>query len=95
MKAKVARYYGWSAWHLENLPFALFMEYYKAIDVLTSEEQLLAIQVAVSPKLKREKWKELVSKHQRTIKSGVDRTEGRPANIQDVAKAFARMKMNG
>jgi hypothetical protein len=71
------------------------MEYYRAIDVITSEEQLSAIQVAIAPNLKHEKFKEVVRDYQRTIKRGVDRTDGKTASIQDVAKAFAGMMNNG
>ena len=95
MKAKSARFYGWSAVQIEDMPQALFMEYYRAISVLTSEEQLLEMQIAVSPDLKKEKWKALVQQHRLTIRNGVDRHDGKTASMEDVAKAFARMRLNG
>ena len=77
------------------MPVIVFREYVKAIDVLSSEEQLSRLEVEFGPHLKKEHRKQLVSRHKRIVKSLVDRTGGKTANIQDVAKAFARMQMNG
>lgn len=77
------------------MPIVQFREYSKAIDVLQSEEQLQKLEVEFAPHLKKEQRKELVRKHKGKVKSLVDRTSGKLGNIQSVANAFARMRMNG
>ena len=95
MKAKVARFYGWAASEIELMPFSLFYDYYRAIEVVNSEEMLEGIEIAVSPHLKQEKFREVIKNKQRKIKMLMDATEGRQASIEDVAKAFARMGISG
>jgi len=77
------------------MPVKLFREYSRAIDVLISEEQLRNIEVAFAPNLKKEDRKTLVRKYKTNISSLIDRAGGKLGTVQDVAKAFARMRMNG
>lgn len=95
MKARVCRFYGWTPDVVNNLPLKEFNSYSLAIDVLSSEEQLTDLQTHFSTHLKKEKRKELVDRLRHKIRSGIDRTGGKLATVQDLAKAFARMKMNG
>lgn len=95
MKARASRFYGWTPDVIDNMPIVTFKQYFKAIDVLSSEEQLLKIEAEFAPHLKKDQRKELVRKYKTRIKSLVDRTGGKLGSIQDVAKAFARMRMNG
>ena len=95
MKARVARFYGWNHDHIQELPVQAFYQYLRAIDVLTSEEQLRYLQVEFAPHIKPEKRKELVNELKARIKSSVDRTGGRLATVADLAKAFAGMIKNG
>ena len=95
MKARASRFYGWTPSTIDNMPIKTFYEYLRAIDVLSSEEQLMKIEVEFAPHLKKEQRKDLVRKYKTKIRSLVDRTAGKLGSVQDVAKAFARMRMNG
>ena len=95
MRAKIARFYGWTDDEISKLPVKTFYEYIKAIDVLESEEQLKKIQVSLAPNIKDSTRKEMIAAYKRNVKSSVDRNDGRTATIQDVANAFARMRLNG
>ena len=95
VKARTARFYGWTNEHIDNLPLPVFHEYAKAIDVLASEEQLVSLEAQFAPHLKDAGRKDLVRKHKAKIRSGVDRTQGKLATVESLAKAFARMQMNG
>ena len=90
----MCRFYGWDPWQVENMPVRVFNEYFRAMDVLSAEEQLSGIQIALSPDLKKEKRGELIRKLEQRHRM-VDRSGGKLADIKDVAKAFARMKMDG
>jgi len=74
---------------------AVFNEYYLAIDVLSSEEQLFTFEAHFAPHMKKEDRKNTVGRHKSRIRNLVNRTKGKLGSIQDVAKAFARMRMNG
>lgn len=53
------------------------------------------MEVAFIPNLKKEKRRESVSRYRKIINGLINRSDGKVTTIQDVAKAFARMKMNG
>lgn len=63
--------------------------------MLLSEEQLNAMEVAFAPKVKAEKRKEIIQKYKTKIRTLIDRTQGKRATVEDLARAFARMRMNG
>ena len=95
MKARVARFYGWKPHEIENMPSVVFNRYSQAIEVLQSEEQLLRLEVMFAPNLKKEDRKNLVRRHKTKIRNNVDRSGGKLATPQDLAKAFARMQTDG
>lgn len=95
MRAKIARFYGFSHKEMESLTVKDFFDYTIAMEVLYSEEQLGKLEVEFAPHLKKEKRTETIRKHKTKIKSLVDRTEGRLATVEDLAKAFARMQQRG
>jgi hypothetical protein len=57
MKAKTARFYGWSYSQIEKMPVSLFYKYYEAITVIESQEILLQMQVSDYPQMKQESRK--------------------------------------
>lgn len=95
MKAKVAYTYGWTDREMLSMPYKTFLEYWRAIKSLESEEQLLAFEAHSVVNLERAKRKEVIGRYRRNISSIIDKSGGRLATVQDLAKAFARMQMNG
>ena len=95
MKAKVAYTYGWNDEDIDNMPYRSLMQYWLAINVLEAEEQLRQVEVACAPMLDKGKRKNLIQSYKAKIRSGIKRTDGRLASIQDVAKALAGMMKRG
>ncbi len=87
--------YGWGDRDIENMPYRSLMQYWLAINVIESEQQLMAIEAACAPMLDKSKRKEMIRGYRTKIRSGVNKSDGKTATIQDVAKAFARMQANG
>ena len=95
MKAKLAYTYGWTDGEIESLPYRDLMQYWMAITVIEAERQLLNIEVACAPMMDKEPRKNLIRSYKQKCRMLIDTTDKKLASIKDVAKAFARMKMNG
>jgi hypothetical protein len=95
MKAKVAYTYGWTDAYIESMPHPVFLDYWKAITPIEAEEQLRGFEICSVPHMKKPDRKELVGKYRRLMKSMIDRSGGKLASVKDLAKAFARMRMDG
>jgi hypothetical protein len=95
MKAKMAYTYGWTDRDIQSMPYKTFLEYWLAIKAIESEEQMLEFEANCFSKLEKSKRKEVIGRYRRNVSSVIDRTDGKLATVKDLAKAFARMKMNG
>jgi hypothetical protein len=95
MKAKCARFYGWSYNEIESMPFSLFLEYTKCIDLISSEETLKGYKVSIFPNLKKQAqekvWKEEADK----IKNGIDSRRNKNISLKDIAINLSRKMING
>ena len=95
MKAKVAYTYGWTDKYIDSLEFRVFLDYYKSITPIEAEAQLRGFEVAIVPNLDKKTRRELVRNYKKMMAESVERPTKKLGSIQDVAKAFARMRMNG
>lgn len=95
MKAKVAYTYGWTDAEINVMPYPVFLEYWRAITPIEAGVQLLNIESASIGMADSKDRKKLIQHYRSEIKSSIDRSEGRLGTVQDLANAFARMRMNG
>jgi len=51
MRSKVARFYSWSYFEIENIPYVEFLTFYKAIDNIEAQEMLMNMQISDYPQM--------------------------------------------
>ena len=90
MKAKMARFYGWTDFVLCNMGVSKFMEYWNAITPIEAQETLLKFTISDYPQLKQTKRAEIHNDMQRQIRDMIKTEDNGPAKSnKDLAKILA------
>jgi hypothetical protein len=92
MMAKTAYTYGWTHDEMRGMSYPIFLDYWLAITAIESENQLMNVESACSPKKKKSVREKLINRYRRVKSSLINKTGGKLATVQDVAKAFARTR---
>lgn len=93
MRAKVARFYGWSHSEIKSMPFKTFFDYHRCIEKLEAHEINNQLRVEIFPQLKkapREKFSRDI--HKLAYEGFV--SDNAPKTNQEVALELAR-KLSG
>jgi len=90
MKAKVARFYGWTDYYISSLGVGVFMEYWNAITPIEAQETILKFKVVDFPHLKSSQRKEIHKDISSKISGMIKKESTGPAkSTQDFAKMLA------
>jgi hypothetical protein len=74
------------------MSYPIFLDYWLAITAIEAENQLMNVEAACSPNMKKQSREKMINRYRRMKSSLINKTGGKLATVQDVAKAFARTR---
>lgn len=93
MRARCARFYGWSHSEIKSMPFKVFFEYYKCVEKIEAHELNNQIRVAIFPELKKGPREKMANDLRKLAYDGFKSEQVARTN-KDIALELAR-KLSG
>ncbi len=90
MKAKVARFYGFSDSEIRNMLYSDFQDYVRAIPILKAEESLSEIMIVSYPHSKKEFQQKVHKQLHRQANPDVWENKKKVLTLEDVARMIGR-----
>jgi hypothetical protein len=94
MRARVARFYGWSHSEIKSMSFSIFFEYYQCIEKLEAHEMNNEIRIEVFPQLKKGP-REKFSNDIRSLAYDGFESSAQPKSNKEIALDLARKLSSG
>lgn len=94
MRARVARFFGWSHSEIKAMPFNTFFEYYRCIEKLEAHEINNQIRVEIFPQLKKQAREKFASDIRKLAYDGFE-TNSHGKSNKDIALELARKLAGG
>lgn len=95
MRAKMARFYGWTDREISKLSLPKFMDYWIAITPLEANEAMLASKVSAYPHMEKMKRIKFFQELKRSAKIYIKRPRGKLKTVAIRAKDAARKMIDG
>lgn len=93
LKARTARFYGWTDAEMDQLPYSLLRKYYSVIDSLRAQEAFIELDIASYPKMKTSKKKDFLRTLKRRAREAFISRSGQTP--QELAKKAIRGMVSG